>query len=107
MERYAAGVGCRHRTCSSYFGESGPARDCGACDFCLDELEAVTIPVVVARKILSCVARVGQRFGAGHVANVLRGAETDQVTARGHDALTTFGLLRDASTPRCAATSSS
>jgi ATP-dependent DNA helicase RecQ len=40
---------------------------------------------------------VGQRFGAGHVANVLRGAETEQVAARGHGALTTFGLLREAS----------
>ena len=47
-----------------------------------------------ARKILSCVARVGQRFGAAHVANVLRGSESEQVTARGHDQLTTFGLLR-------------
>ena len=64
-------------------------------------------PVVVARKVLSCVARVGQRFGAAHVANVLRGSETEQVTARGHAALTTFGLLRDATVPRCAATSSS
>ena len=56
-------------------------------------------PVVVARKVLSCVARVGQRFGAAHVTNVLRGAETEQVTARGHAALTTFGLLRDATVP--------
>ena len=59
------------------------ATDCGACDYCLDELEAVAEPVVVARKVLSCVARVGQRFGAAHVANVLRGRETEQVTSRG------------------------
>ena len=59
--------------------------DCGACDYCLDELEAVADPVVLARKILSCVARVGQRFGAAHVTNVLRGSESDQVTARRHD----------------------
>ena len=39
-------------------------------------------PVVVARKILSCVARVGQRFGAAHVANVLCGSDTEQVTSR-------------------------
>jgi ATP-dependent DNA helicase RecQ len=51
----------------------------------------------VARKILSCVARVGQRFGAGHVTNVLRGTVSDQVTARRHDTLTTFGLLAAAS----------
>jgi ATP-dependent DNA helicase RecQ len=42
------------------------------------------------------VARVGQRFGALHVANVLRGHASDQVVARSHDTLSTFGLLRDA-----------
>jgi ATP-dependent DNA helicase RecQ len=99
MERYAASVGCRHRHLVGYFGERYDRDDCGACDFCLDELERVDEPVVVARKILSCVARVGQRFGAAHVTNVLRGADTDQVTARGHDRLTTFGLLRDAAVP--------
>jgi ATP-dependent DNA helicase RecQ len=96
IERYAAAVGCRHKHLLAYFGEADPRENCGACDFCLDELEAVAEPVVLARKVLSCVARVGQRFGAGHVANVLRGAETEQVAARGHGALTTFGLLREA-----------
>jgi ATP-dependent DNA helicase RecQ len=75
------------------------AAGCGACDFCLGELEPAAEPVVLARKILSCVVRVGQRFGATHVANVLRGQATEQVVTRGHDRLTTFGLLRDASLP--------
>ncbi len=96
MERYAASVGCRHRHLVGYFGESYSRTDCSACDYCLDELETVGDSVVVSRKVLSCVARVGQRFGVAHVANVLCGSETDQVTARGHGALTTFGLLRDA-----------
>jgi ATP-dependent DNA helicase RecQ len=99
MERYAASVGCRHRHLVSYFGERYDRADCSACDFCLDELEPVSEPVVIARKILSCVVRVGQRFGAAHVANVLRGVDTEQVTGRGHDKLTTFGLLREASVP--------
>jgi len=51
---------------------------------------------VLARKILSCVARVGQRFGAGHVTNVLRGQGGEQIASRGHDQLSTFGLLKDA-----------
>ncbi len=97
IERYASSVGCRHRHLVGYFGEAYERGDCGACDYCLDELEPVAEPVVVARKVLSCVARVGQRFGAAHVTNVLRGAETEQVTARRHQALTTFGLLREAS----------
>jgi ATP-dependent DNA helicase RecQ len=100
MERYAAGVGCRHQHLSEYFGDTYPAGrkgGCAACDFCLDELESADEPVVVARKILSCVARVGQRFGATHVASVLRGHASEQVVARGHDRLSTFGLLPQAS----------
>ncbi len=96
MERYAASVGCRHKRLIGYFGEAYPKTDCGACDYCLGELEAVADPVTVARKILSAVARVGQRFGAAHVTNVLRGSQSEQVTSRGHESLSVFGLLKDA-----------
>jgi ATP-dependent DNA helicase RecQ len=99
MERYASSVGCRHRQLAEYFGDRYPSESCGACDYCLDELENVPEPIVIARKILSCVARVGQRFGATHVTNVLRGYAGEQVTARGHDKLSTFGLLDGASVP--------
>ena len=98
IERYAASVGCRHKHLVGYFGERYERADCGACDFCLGELEPVGEPALMARKILSCVARVGQRFGIAHVANVLCGSENEQVTSRRHHELTTFGLLRDAST---------
>jgi ATP-dependent DNA helicase RecQ len=96
MERYASGVGCRHRHLVSYFGQRFEKEDCGACDYCLGELEAVGDGVVIARKILSCVARVGQRFGAAHVSNILSGSESEQVRKRGHQNLSTFGLLKDA-----------
>ena len=97
MERYASSIGCRHRHLSEYFGDRFDKDGCGACDVCLNELETAPEPIVLARKILSCVARVGQRFGATHVAGVLRGQASEQVVARGHDRLTTFGLLPDAS----------
>jgi ATP-dependent DNA helicase RecQ len=97
MERYASRIGCRHRHIVGYFGETYGRDACEACDYCLGELESMPEPVLLARKILSCVARVGQRFGAAHVTNVLRGSESEQVAARGHAQLTTFGLLRDAS----------
>jgi ATP-dependent DNA helicase RecQ len=97
MERYASAVGCRHRLLSEYFGDRSGANGCGACDYCLDELESASDPVRLARQILSCVARVGQRFGATHVASVLRGQASDAVLTRGHDKLSTFGLLPDAS----------
>jgi ATP-dependent DNA helicase RecQ len=97
MERYAASIGCRHRHLAEYFGDQHPHGACGACDYCLNELEPARDPVVLARKILSCVMRVGQRFGATHVASVLRGQAGEQVVARGHEKLSTFGLLSDAS----------
>src|SRR5687767_7547072 len=99
MERYASGVGCRHRHLSEYFGDRFEKDGCGGCDYCLNELEPATEPVVLARKILSCVARVGQRYGATHVSSVLRGHASEQVVGRGHDRLTTFGLLPNASNP--------
>jgi ATP-dependent DNA helicase RecQ len=97
MERYATGTGCRHRHLAEYFGDRYERDTCGACDVCLGELEPAAEPVVLARKILSCVARVGQRFGATHITSVLRGQATEQVVARGHDKLSTFKLLPDAS----------
>ena len=97
MERYAARVGCRHRHIVGYFGEAYEREQCDACDYCLGELEEVGEPVTLARKILACVARVGQRFGTAHVTNVLRGSDSEQVNARGHAQLSTFGLLREAS----------
>lgn len=97
MERYAASVGCRHKRLVGYFGQPFEKDECGACDYCLGELEAIREPIPLARKILSAVARLEQRFGAGHLTNVLRGRETEMVTARGHKHLSVFGLLSDAS----------
>jgi ATP-dependent DNA helicase RecQ len=97
MERYTTSVGCRHRHLSAYFGDRYSKDDCAACDVCLGELEAAPEPVVIARKILSCVVRVGQRFGTTHVVGVLRGQTSEQIVTRGHDRLSTFGLFSEAS----------
>ena len=99
IERYASSVGCRHRHLVTYFGDTYERDDCGACDYCLGELESLPGAVDLARKVLSCVARVGQRFGAAHVANVLCGSENEQVLSRRHHELSTFGLLKDAAVP--------
>jgi ATP-dependent DNA helicase RecQ len=93
IERYTASTRCRHRHLVQYFGETYDRDDCGACDVCLGELEIVDEAVTVARKVLSCVARVEQRFGAAHVTNVLIGKDSEAVTARGHAQLSTFGLF--------------
>jgi ATP-dependent DNA helicase RecQ len=93
MRRYAQAARCRHAALSEYFGQSYPAKSCGACDVCLGETESFADATVVAQKILSCVARVEQRFGVRHVCEVLRGAKTDNVVRNGHDRLSTYGLL--------------
>jgi ATP-dependent DNA helicase RecQ len=93
IARYASLVTCRHRALVEHFGQSLEEVPCGACDVCLGELEAVEDATLLAQKILSCVARVEQRWGIGQVIDVLRGRSTDRVFAAGHDSLTTFGLL--------------
>ena len=97
IERYASGTRCRHRALVEYFGQRYDRADCGACDWCLKELEAVTDSVVVAQKILSCVARVRQTWGSSHLADVLIGRATDKVVSAGHDRLSTFALLKEES----------
>jgi ATP-dependent DNA helicase RecQ len=97
MERYASGTRCRHRALVEYFGQPYERADCGACDWCLKELDAVPDSVVLAQKVLSCVARVRQTWGSSHVADVLMGRATDKVVAAGHDRLSTFGLLKEES----------
>jgi ATP-dependent DNA helicase RecQ len=95
MDRYARGAVCRHRALVNYFGQEYEADICGACDICLGDAEPVADAVVVAQKILSCVARVKERFGISYVVSVLRGENTEQVRKRGHEQLTTYGLLRE------------
>jgi ATP-dependent DNA helicase RecQ len=95
MERYAAGTRCRHRSLVEYFGQPYERTDCGACDWCLKELDAVADSRTIARKILSCVARVKQTWGTAHVTDVLTGKATEKVVAARHHDLSTFGLLKE------------
>ena len=93
MRRYAQAARCRHAALSEYFGQAYRPATCGACDVCLGETESLPDATVTAQKILSCVARVGERFGVRHVCEVLRGAKTEGIQRYGHDRLSTFGLL--------------
>ena len=80
---------CRRVRLLAYFGEA--SSPCGNCDICLDPPQ-VWDGTVAAQKALSCVFRTGQRFGAGHMIDVLLGNETDRVVQWGHRALSTFGI---------------
>ncbi len=93
MLSFATGTGCRHRALVEYFGEVWESENCGACDVCLGELKPMDDSLVVAQKVLSCVVRCEQRYGAAHITEVLRGKANARVQRAGHDKLSTFGLL--------------
>jgi ATP-dependent DNA helicase RecQ len=95
INAYAKAGRCRHKVLVEHFGQAFEPESCGACDICLGEVEFEPDSTVVAQKILSCVYRVGERFGGGHVTDVLRAADTDRVRKLAHDQLSTFGLLKD------------
>ena len=84
IDNYARGAVCRHRALVGYFGQSYEEPSCGACDLCLGDVEVVADAAVVAQKILSCVARVKERFGHGHVISILRGEDTEKVRQYKH-----------------------
>ena len=97
MRRFCAPGTCRHRGLSEYFGQDyePPAPDgCGACDVCLGETEGWVDGTQEAQMVLSCVARVGQSYGMGHVVDVLRGADTERTRSLGHSGLSTWGLMK-------------
>ncbi len=72
---------------------SAVALGCGACDHCLGDTTSVPDGLIIAQKILSAIARTDQRFGAGHILAILRGAKTDRIRQFNHDKLPTYGLL--------------
>ena len=95
LQRYCTLPKCRHKMLSEYFGQEYAAANCGACDVCLDEAEGIEDGTVTAQKILSCVARTEQRFGVGHIVDVLVGGDTDMVRRCRHNELSTYGLLKE------------
>ena len=87
---YCETARCRRQVLLEYFGESHSG-DCGNCDVCLDGVETWD-GTVAAQKLLSTVARTGNRFGAGHLVDVLRGADTKRIRELGHDTVSTYGI---------------
>ena len=95
MIAFAEASSCRRRILLGYFDER-MEENCGNCDICLDPPEMIDV-TEDARKALSCVYRVGQRFGMGHVIDVLRGSKKERVLQLGHDHLSTHGIGADKS----------
>lgn len=93
LSRYCQSAVCRHRALVEYFGQRYEAASCGACDHCLGDTQSIDDAKVISQKILSCVFRVQERFGVNYVTSILHGARAQNITQRGHDKLSTYGLL--------------
>ena len=92
---------CRRKYLLEYFGDDSlvsgvdaELHNCGGCDVCLAELEDFDA-TVISQKILSAVVRTGERFGAGYIAQVLRGSKVERVLRLGHDKLSVYGIVDD------------
>ena len=99
MESFCSSVSCRHRQLVQHFGQDLDSENCGACDVCLNEIEKVDDPLIVAQKIISSVYRQEQRFGGDYTTLVLRGSKSRKVVRNGHDQLSTWGLLEAEAEP--------
>ncbi len=86
---------CRHQSLVEYFGEAWKKTECGACDVCLGQLELADGPLVLGQKIISCVVRIDQRFGADYLSLVLSGSKDQRILQNAHDKLSTWGILAD------------
>ncbi|MCD9027453.1 DNA helicase RecQ [Luteimonas sp. BDR2-5] len=100
---YCETMRCRRQVLLANFGEdyagngidqTGPGTACNNCDNCLQPPEAWDA-TVAAQKALSCVYRSGQRFGAAHVIDILRGSDSERIRQFGHDRLSTYGVGTD------------
>lgn len=84
---------CRRQVLLHYFNESS-ATTCGNCDICLDPPKTFDASVL-AQQAMSCIYRSGQKFGIGHIVDILRGSQSLKIKDHGHDQLSTYGLGRD------------
>src|SRR5216110_1873790 len=95
MVHYAETRDCRRVTLLRYFGEEYTKPSCEGCDNCLTPRETFD-GTIAAQKFLSCVHRIhaksGFGFGLNHIADVLRGADTEAIRQRSHNELSTYGI---------------
>lgn len=95
---YATSFSCRRKVLLSYFGETYEQENCASCDVCTTQKETFDA-TIITQKILSCIYKTGQVYGAHHISQVLMGMKTLKAVEKGHDTLSTFGLLSDHSLP--------
>lgn len=92
MLAYCESAGCRRTVLLNYFGEA--SNICNNCDTCLDPPE-LWDGTIAAQKLLSAAIRSGQRYGAAHLIDILRGKHTEKISQCQHDQLPTFGIGKE------------
>ncbi len=90
---YCESTTCRRQSLLGWFGEAH-AGNCGNCDNCLEPPQTWD-GTLAARKALSCAYRSGQRYGAAHLIDILRGVATERALQSGHDQLSTWSIGTD------------
>lgn len=88
---------CRRKPLLAYFGEVYAKANCETCDNCTHTAQEEINITIPAQKFLSCVIRTGERFGAGYVADVLRGSRSKKVQRFGHEKISTYGIGKELS----------
>jgi ATP-dependent DNA helicase RecQ len=98
MIHYCQSDICRRAELLTYFGESYPTETCDNCDNCTTPALPLIDKTEIAQKILSTVLRTGERFGAVHICDVLRGSKKKQILRLGHDQLSVHGIASKVAT---------
>jgi len=94
--RYAEDeVSCRRKPLLNYFGESYTAENCANCDNCTSAPTPLSDITIYAQKFLSCIKRADEKFGAGHIADILLGSKNEKILRWDHDKLSTYGIGTD------------
>jgi len=83
---------CRRKPLLHYFGESTSTDNCSNCDNCTSAPTPLTDITIFAQKFLSCVKRADEKFGAGHIVDILLGSKNEKVLRWEHDKLSTYGI---------------
>ncbi len=83
---------CRRKPLLNYFGEAVSADNCSNCDNCTSAPTPLTDITIVAQKFLSCVKRADEKFGAGHIVDILLGSKNEKVLRWEHNRLSTYGI---------------
>ncbi len=83
---------CRRKPLLNYFGESFQVENCSSCDNCNSAPTPLTDITIYAQKFLSCIKRADEKFGAGHIVDILLGSKNEKILRWEHDKLSTYGI---------------